>query len=855
MGTGHHESQGNDHGRKTAIVMKIRCLQCKTTYGIDSALIAEGGTKVRCSRCKVTFWAFPDGKTSPVTPQLAATNRKKTTEPSEPKTESPPDDIQGKQFRKFIANSFLSNRAQNVVLRNVSSRNELVSLSPNSIAWFRNCGKKTLHEILAFIREINPMAAGDGSAASAEEGSESAEGENAQAETPAKDILRKAPTDDRLGALPLFSNTEIPDFSARDLHPDYKADLKISDVHFSVRAANALENMGIKTLGDVMMTPFSRLLLQKSFGRTTLEEIQARIRKTILFAPKELSPSDIVSSSYDEMITEFVREAIKNERNATILLRRLLPETDKLRTYDEIGEEFDITRERVRQIIRKGLRKIALPMVQAKLAPFFDKLGNIIREGGGIIDVDSLALKTREAFGWKAPLNPKALALLLEMDEQIRHDKENSDWILVPDCECLTCEYPMTVLDGGLPDDTSTAVGDFAEQLTTSCKASCGQSKTIERFHTAFVERLIDASDGRYLIKDDAIFPYRVWQTKQSNQLDQVIHRVLQAVGRPVHFTEAVQMIREASEHYQNVSERYVHSVLIGHPDTVLMGRGIYGLLEWESPRDCTAFQAIQKVLKSAGLPLKKADITDSLKADYPEREIVTELKQYKSFVEIGFDYFDLKKRWEATSPEKLLEGLHDPIVPFLEFILTNNNCSYKPVLTFLILENMDDKGEIFRSNLKEIFFDFYLQRKQKNLKVESDSCSANRVDTDNKNKLKHVIIAEPLKRLLGSSFFHFSDIQNQIIIDQSIFRSLTIFSMEAIKISFLKWIELYFLSLENEESAQDDKTNNELCIHKQGMNRSFQDLDSSDNQEEKEESDSFDILKIRKKKRSKIRI
>ena len=792
MGSRHHKSQGDDPGRKIDFVMKIQCIQCNKTYDIDSALIAEGGSKVRCNRCKLIFWAFPDGGTAP--PDHSKETPKRQQPPGAPAQEKDAltDDIRGRQFKIFISNSWLSSRARNIILTNVSSRNELISLSSNRISGFQNCGKKMLQEILAFIRDIKTTSAGDGSAAAdSKRRARSSKYENAQARATAKKVLRKEPTNYRLGALPLFSNTEIPGFSAADLHPGYKADLKISDVPFSVRAVNVLEIMGLKTLGDVMMTPFSRLLLQQNLGRTTLRKIQARIREAILNAPKELSPSDIVSSSYNEMITRFVREAIKNERNATILLKRLLPETDKLRTYDEIGEEFDITRERVRQIIRKGMRRLATPLVRAKLSPFFDNLGDIIREGGGIIDGFSLALKTREAFGWKAPLNPKALALLLEMDEQFRHDNENSDWILVPDCECLTCEYPMTVLNGALLENTSMAVEDFARQLATACKNSCGQSKSIERFHTAFVERLIGTSDGRYLIKKDVIFPYAVWRAKRSNRLHKVVYQVLQAVGHPVHFTEAARMVREASEQYKNVSERYVHFALIDHPDIVKMGRGTYGLLAWNGPRDREASHAIQKVLKSAGLPLKTANISNALKAEYIEREIITELKHNKLFVEIGFDYFDLKNRWRATSPEKLLEGVHETIKPFAVSLIPNHNSSYNLVLGIVFLEFMDNPGKIRKDVLNDRFYEYYHQNHEADPFGESKNAEVPKTGKQKSVNLENQILKDPLEVISNSEFISLND--GVLSIDGQVMESLSISQKERIKIILLKKLDNYY--------------------------------------------------------------
>ena len=46
-------------------------------------------------------------------------------------------------------------------------------------------------------------------------------------------------------------------------------------------------------------------------------------------------------------------------------------------TLEEIGKQFDVTRERIRQIEAKALRKLRHPSRAEKLKTFFPELGNL----------------------------------------------------------------------------------------------------------------------------------------------------------------------------------------------------------------------------------------------------------------------------------------------------------------------------------------------------------------------------------------------------------------------------------------------------------------------------------------------
>ena len=60
------------------------------------------------------------------------------------------------------------------------------------------------------------------------------------------------------------------------------------------------------------------------------------------------------------------------DREAKVLKLRFGLEDGKSRTLEEVGQRFDVTRERIRQIEAKALRKLRHPSRSKKVKDFLD---------------------------------------------------------------------------------------------------------------------------------------------------------------------------------------------------------------------------------------------------------------------------------------------------------------------------------------------------------------------------------------------------------------------------------------------------------------------------------------------------
>ncbi|WAW13991.1 RNA polymerase sigma factor RpoD [Peptostreptococcus equinus] len=91
------------------------------------------------------------------------------------------------------------------------------------------------------------------------------------------------------------------------------------------------------------------------------------------FIPDEDAPAPAEAAAYS-LLKEQIEEVLctLNEREQKVLKLRFGLEDGRARTLEEVGKEFDVTRERIRQIEAKALRKLRHPSRSKKLRDYLD---------------------------------------------------------------------------------------------------------------------------------------------------------------------------------------------------------------------------------------------------------------------------------------------------------------------------------------------------------------------------------------------------------------------------------------------------------------------------------------------------
>jgi RNA polymerase primary sigma factor len=100
------------------------------------------------------------------------------------------------------------------------------------------------------------------------------------------------------------------------------------------------------------------------------EEADSRLRD-IIEDPEGVSPAEAMISVDLKRQTAHVLRTL-TPREASIITLRFGLEDGTERTLEEVGENFQVTRERIRQIEAKALRKMRHPSRSRRLRAFLD---------------------------------------------------------------------------------------------------------------------------------------------------------------------------------------------------------------------------------------------------------------------------------------------------------------------------------------------------------------------------------------------------------------------------------------------------------------------------------------------------
>ncbi len=381
------------------------------------------------------------------------------------------------EFSNYINSMGLSVRATNVILNNCFSLEDLTSLDADSLHAFQNCGRKTVREIISFLDTGREM-------------------DDIHLPLSTKEQLAEPPTESSILLLPLFSSRKLEDVTTiRDLHPDFHALIKLTDIVLSVRTAKVLNAFGLETLGEVMLTSAAVLLRQHNFGRKSLNELREIVRSFCLTGSATHGKNVVESpgidySSYEAMISSFVQECEKSKRNQKLLCQRFCFQDGKVPTLEELGHAFEITRERARQILKKGTTKFQIKTVFNKLSFFWQTLDQIVVQGGGIIHLGALPSLLQAEFNWPTAPYPLALGQLLLLQVPEQSFKKDTALITV-DCQCLACEQPLQQLQSlDFDSNESFHMQVISLKLSDYCQHACPWKQPVTTFHRAFMSLL-----------------------------------------------------------------------------------------------------------------------------------------------------------------------------------------------------------------------------------------------------------------------------------------------------------------------------------------------------------------------------
>lgn len=270
-------------------------------------------------------------------------------------------------------------------------------------------------------------------------------------------------------------------------------------------------------------------------------------------------------------------------REKEIILRRFGFKGEKRETLESIGDDFGITRERVRQIQEDAFEKMRKKIGKYKkiivdFEKYFKKRGGIKRE--------DILLKELGKEKWQ-----KEVYFLLTLAQKFKRYPEKKEYF----CFWALNEEAVLKAKNALQSIIS-KLEEIKKPVFFKDLNFLSLKKPIFVSYLEITKMIQKNEGGLYGLKE--------WPEINPRGIRDKAYLVLKKVKKPLHFTEITKLIDGA--YLQTV-----HNELIRDERFVLIGRGIYALREWGYEPGFVK-DVIIKILKEKG-PLSKKEILENV--------------------------------------------------------------------------------------------------------------------------------------------------------------------------------------------------------------------------------------------------
>lgn len=292
-----------------------------------------------------------------------------------------------------------------------------------------------------------------------------------------------------------------------------------------------------------------------------------------------------------------VLKLIEADREKEIITRRFGLYGHR-ETLEQIGELLGITRERVRQLEKAIIVRLKIAAEDGK-TDAITKLEKLfirtLSEKGRVTRVADLA---DAIYGKPTSAKERAhVAFIAQLAPHLTVLEENDNYYLSVGIR----EYGDEKKLKSQIDQIVTTVKQHGEPIGINDLAD-----KLDYEHPTFVTAI--ASLSKHLASLNGVWGLIKWPTVNPRNIRDKIYVILAENGKPLHFSDIADRIRESDFKRKDVTVQAIHNELIKDKRFVLIGRGIYALDSWGYSKG-TVSDIISSVLKEAGEPLHRDEI------------------------------------------------------------------------------------------------------------------------------------------------------------------------------------------------------------------------------------------------------
>lgn len=290
-----------------------------------------------------------------------------------------------------------------------------------------------------------------------------------------------------------------------------------------------------------------------------------------------------------------------DKRSQDIIKRRFGLFSDQKETLEKIGEEYNITRERIRQIISEILRNISIDLKNKNLLEAEEKIIFTINENNGIIKKGDIARK----FNLDKETEINAVEFFANCSENIFEFEEKGLfkklWFV---SESILADARKVIRE-------AEKIIEEEKKLFTDHEISNKLVSALPHLTKKQTLNFLEVADK---IKKNKFEKWGMidWTEVSPKGTREKVYLVLKEQKKPLHFTEIANFIDKFKLGKRKAHPQTVHNELIKDERFILIGRGIYALSEW-GYFEGTIKEVIEKILIINDEPIDKNRIIEEI--------------------------------------------------------------------------------------------------------------------------------------------------------------------------------------------------------------------------------------------------
>ncbi len=324
-----------------------------------------------------------------------------------------------------------------------------------------------------------------------------------------------------------------------------------------------------------------------------------------------------------------------SEKERFVVQRRFNLDEKTRATLEEVGQHYQVTRERIRQIEGNALQKLRRNVENTSLHAINEKVLALLKEAGGVLREDFLLSKIlKENSGFRA----SAIVLVVSLDkrfERLPNTIQYHPYICLRE---ITADKIDALMKQSLLLLRKTKDTLSIQQILNLLKENNSESY----LNSELLLSLYQIHKSFKLVGDNKVGLLE-WSHINPRTLRDKIFYVLRQQGKPMHFMDISNQIIQQKFDGKRINLQAVHNELIRCEDFILIGRGIYALSEWGYSSG-TVSDVIASILKEKS-PLSQEEIIDEVfkRRQVKPITIILNLKNGKRFTRVGRKQYALK--------------------------------------------------------------------------------------------------------------------------------------------------------------------------------------------------------------------